>query len=109
MRRGRLILHNRKNKFIAQRVQIQCINKSNRQSPHERIQFIGGLNGDGSRRKMSLSSAVQSIKDAKYSFFVNVGGKPVDVIIAKHAGFEYLKTENDGDQPNNLLSLPECP
>ncbi|WP_428792364.1 DUF3892 domain-containing protein [Vibrio splendidus] len=21
----------------------------------------------------------------------------------------YLKTENDGEQPNNLLSLPECP
>ena len=57
---------------MAQRVQIQCINKSNRHSPHERIQFIGGLNGDDSRWKMSLSSAVQSIKDAKYSFFVNV-------------------------------------
>ena len=22
---------------------------------------------------------------------------------------KYLKTESDGEQPNNLLSLPECP
>ncbi|MGO7416641.1 DUF3892 domain-containing protein [Rhizobium ruizarguesonis] len=25
------------------------------------------------------------------------------------AGNKYLKTTADGDQPNNLLSLPECP
>nr|WP_269474859.1 DUF3892 domain-containing protein [Serratia ureilytica] len=25
------------------------------------------------------------------------------------AGNKYLKTQNDGEQPNNLLSLPECP
>lgn len=24
-------------------------------------------------------------------------------------GREYLKTENDGEQPRNSLSLPECP
>lgn len=94
---------------MAQRVQIQCINKSDRQSPHERIRFIGGVYRDGSRWRMSLTDAIQSIKDGRYLFFVNVGGKEVDVIIARHTGNEYLKTENDGDQPNNLLSLPECP
>ncbi|WP_257214308.1 DUF3892 domain-containing protein [Serratia marcescens] len=25
------------------------------------------------------------------------------------AGNKYLKTQNDGEQPNNLLSLPEWP
>ncbi|MDD3927909.1 MAG: DUF3892 domain-containing protein, partial [bacterium] len=25
------------------------------------------------------------------------------------SGNKYLKTQNDGEQPNNLLSLPECP
>ncbi len=94
---------------MAQRVQISCINKTNRQSPHERIQYIGGINPNGSRWKLSLTAAIQSIKDNEYSFFVNVAGNPVNVIIAKHTGYEYLKTENDGEQPNNLLSLPECP
>jgi hypothetical protein len=94
---------------MAQRVQISCINKTDRLNPHERIQFIGGVNGDGSRWKMSLNNAIQSIKDDKYSFYVSVNGVSVDVIIADHTGHEYLKTKNDGEQPNNLLSLENCP
>jgi hypothetical protein len=39
-----------------------------------------------------------------------VNGVSVDVIVSKSAaGHKYLKTKNDGEQPNNLLSLPECP
>jgi hypothetical protein len=39
-----------------------------------------------------------------------VGGQTVWVIVARSAaGNKYLKTQNDGEQPNNLLSLPECP
>ena len=93
---------------MPQRVQISCINKTDRQNPHERIHYFGGINPDGTRWKMSLADAIKSIKDNKYSFFVNVAGKPVDVIIARHTGYEYLKTTNDSEQPNNLLSLPEC-
>jgi hypothetical protein len=33
----------------------------------------------------------------------------VKVIIATRLGREYLKTEADGEQPDNLLALPECP
>lgn len=94
---------------MASKVQIQCINKTDRQSPHERIRNIGGINPDGSRWRLTLSDAIQYIKNGTYSFFVSVNGRSVDVIIARHTGYEYLKTENDGDQPNNLLSLPECP
>jgi len=94
---------------MAQRVQISCINKTNRTSPHERIQFIGGINGDGSRWKLSLNEAIKSIKDNRYSFYVNIGINQVDVIIANHTGYDYLKTKSDGIDPNNLLSLPECP
>ena len=46
----------------------------------------------------------------RWSFYVAVGGRSVWVIVAKSAyGNKYLKTEADGEQPNNLLSLPECP
>jgi hypothetical protein len=49
-------------------------------------------------------------KRRRGDFFVHVGGKSVWVIVAtSRFGNKYLKTESDGEHPNNLLSLPECP
>jgi len=95
---------------MAQQVQVSCINKTNRSSPHERIQNIGGVNGDGSRWKLSESQAIQDIKNGRYAFYVErPAGRRVNVVIASRLGREYLKTEADGEQPDNLLALPECP
>jgi hypothetical protein len=94
---------------MAQNIQISCINKSDRYNPHERILNVGGVNADGSRWKLSEDKAIAYIKDGTYRFYVSRGGQSVWVIIAIHLGREYLKTEADGLQPNNLLSLPECP
>ena len=94
---------------MADNIQIQCINKSDRMSAHERIKFIGGSH-NGKRWKLALDQAIQDIEAGKYRFFVSVNGDSVWVIVATSAsGHKYLKTQNDGDQPNNLLSLPECP
>jgi hypothetical protein len=90
--------------------EITCINKSDRFDPHERILSIGGLNKDSTRWKMPQQKAVEGIEKGKYSFYVTRNGKTVGVIIAtSRYGHQYLKTEADGEQPNNLLSLPECP
>jgi Protein of unknown function (DUF3892) len=94
---------------MAQQVRIECINKSPRQDPHLRIQNVGGQNGDGTRWKMAEAQAISSIESGKYSFWVSVGGQSVNVIVERHEGHKYLKTDADGLQPNNLLSLPECP
>ena len=95
---------------MAIRAQIRCINKTNRFDPHDRIHSVGGVNQDGTRWKLSQTDAIQGVESGKYDFYVTAGGRTVEVIVATSRwGNKYLKTEADGEQPDNLLSLPECP
>jgi hypothetical protein len=91
--------------------QVRCINKRDRDNPWERITHIGGINPDGGRWKLTQPEAIQGIESRKYAFYVErPRGDRVKVIVAvSQYGNKYLKTEADGDEPNNLLSLPECP
>lgn len=96
---------------MPQRVRIECINKTDRASPHERIRSVGGRNSDGTRWRLSHGEAIAGIEARKWSFYVErPQGDVVNVVVAiSRLGNKYLKTEADGDQPNNLLALPECP
>lgn len=95
---------------MATKLQVKCINKTDRYNAHERIKNIGGSSG-GQQWKHTESYAIQCIKNDTYSYYViNNEGKEIAVIIAtSRYGNEYLKTVADGEQPDNLLSLPECP
>jgi hypothetical protein len=95
---------------MTQSVQIMCINKTNRTSPYERIENVGGINPDKTRWKMSEDRAIAGIENGTWSFYVSRGGSTARVIVAvSRFGHKYLKTVADGETPDNLLSLPECP
>ena len=90
--------------------QVLCINKSDRMNPHERITHIGGINDIGQRWWITQQEAIQGIESGKWQFHVRVGLRDVRVIVATSQNEnKYIKTEADEFQPNNLLSLPECP
>jgi hypothetical protein len=92
------------------RFEIGCINKSDRLNPRERILNVGGVTAGGTRWKLSQTEAIYYIVKNTYLFYVNGGGNKVNVVIAtSQYGYKYLKTRTDGEQPDNLLSLPECP
>lgn len=94
---------------MASTAEIKCINKSDRYDPWERITHVGGF--QGTRWKLTLREAINHIKSGAWAFYTkSPNGETVWVEVAvSRFGNEYLKTEADGESPNNLLSLPECP
>jgi len=93
---------------MPQELEIQCINKSHRPNPHERISHVGGVH-EGNRWKLTEDDAIVAIESKAASFYVKQHGLRADVIVATRSGKKYLKTVADGETPDNLLSLQECP
>jgi len=95
---------------MAERREVQCINKSDRASTHERITHIGGKLSSGASWKLTQTQAIEGINNGAYSFFVKQGGKEAEVEVARSAaGHFYLRTKGDSELNNNLLNLNECP
>ena len=92
---------------MANTMQIKCINRTERMSPPERITHVGRL---VSQLQMTLDDVIAKIESGERAFFVQAHRRTVGVIVAvSPSGKKYLKAEADGDQPDSLLRLPECP
>jgi hypothetical protein len=78
----------------------------------QRIDAIGGASGgpNNGRWKLPINEAIAGIEDGRWRFWTVADGRNVWVVVAQRPnGRKYLKTEADGYEPNNLLSLPQCP
>ena len=94
---------------MAKTAEIKCVKKRDRDNLWERITHVGGVNRDGGRWKLTQEDAIKYL-EGDWDFYVSVRGDTVYCEVGKSRfGNKYIKTRADGDLPNNLLSLPECP
>lgn len=95
---------------MAQYLEITCITRDDRLERHARITHIGGLHADRRRWKLAQSQAIDGIDAGTWMFYVIAGGRFVWVdVAADECGQKYLRAETDGNHPETLLSLPDCP
>ncbi len=92
---------------LAFTAQINCISKSDRQNPWEKVTHVGGQEGGG--WKIIQQQVIAHIESSQWKFHTFVKGKNMwGVVSESRHNNRYLKTEADDEGENNLLSLPEC-
>lgn len=91
------------------RFRIRCIRKQPRNDIYTRITDVGGYGT--TQWTLPVAEVISRIERGVEAFYVErPTGDAVDVIVARSRyGNKYLRTTADGDEPNNLLDLPECP
>lgn len=87
---------------------ITHIRKPNVNSSHENITHIKGLNTDSASFESAVAVVIANLKTGNYKYHVQRDGRTINVTHQKSAaGNEYIKTEPDSTQKDNLLSLPQ--
>jgi len=91
---------------------VVCVDKHPYHSdPHNRIERVGANESRGSgtvTRVWTTEQVIASIHREDTFYSTDRFGDRVRVIVATHLGRDYIKTENDGVQPDNLLAKPDC-
>ena len=94
---------------MAARLEVAFVNRSNRHNAGQGIENVGGKWGS-KIWKNSTEVVIDWIEHGLLSYYVKQDGQEVELIVATGAdGHKYLKTAADGEEPNSLLRLPECP
>ncbi len=92
------------------RREVLYVDKSSNMDPVDRIINIGGINALGNVWKLSQQQAIIGLESGTWEYFIKKSGKILDLIVVQgKGGVKYLKTEEDSEQPDNLLILPEFP
>ena len=89
---------------------IDCINKPDRNSRHERITHAGGPKPDGSGRwKDTVANIIGFIERKEHRFYTQEGDSRAWVgVQVSAAGNKYIQTYANDRWTDNLLALREC-
>lgn len=91
-------------------IRVDCVTRNDRVSPYHRIRAVGGPKSDGTRWRLSEAAVITAIENERATFFVESPvGRRVEIVAAQGLGRRYLKAESDGEMPDLLLALPDCP
>lgn len=90
--------------------QIDCINKVDRDSRHDRITHAGGPKPDGTGRwKDTVPNIVGFIEGKVHRFYTQKGNSKTWVgVQTSTAGNKYIQTYANEQWNDNLLAQPEC-
>ncbi len=92
------------------RREVLYVDKSSNLNPVDRILNIGGINALGNLWKLSQQQAIIGLESGTWEYFIKKSDKVLDIIIAQDKeGTKYLKTKEDSEQPDSLLTLSEFP
>ncbi|MGY6252396.1 DUF3892 domain-containing protein [Paraburkholderia caledonica] len=88
--------------------EVNCVNKPNRNSPHEHITHIGHT---ANKWRLTRESAISRIESKAEAFYTvdRSTGKRIFIGVVREAGkAPYLRTHADGKWNDNLLAQGEC-
>ena len=90
------------------RYRVTCTTKHDK---HERILGLGAYTPDNVFLTFTEAQVIDRIENHGDTFYVErPTGHVVDLeVVKRHDGVKYVKTKADGERPDNLLSLPNCP
>ncbi|MGB6687005.1 MAG: DUF3892 domain-containing protein [Terracidiphilus sp.] len=89
------------------RYRVSCTQKHEK---HEHIISLGCYGPGNSIHTFSEAEAIDRVENRGDSFYAErPDGHVAEIIVVRRQGEKYLKTEPDGERPNNLDWLPDCP
>jgi hypothetical protein len=89
------------------RYRVTCTTKHEK---YERILGLGCYTPDNVFHTFTEPAVIDRIENHGDTFYVErPTGHVADLEVAEREGRKYLKTKADGERPDNLLSLPDCP
>lgn len=89
------------------RYRVSCTTKLEK---HEHIVSLGCHGPGNSYHTFSEARVIALIESGQDTFYAErPDGHVAEIIVAERLGEKYLKTVPDGERPNNLDWLPDCP
>ena len=89
------------------RYRVYCTDKLEK---HEHILSLGCYGSGNAFHKFSEEEVIRHIESGEDTFYAErPDGHVAEIEVAERQGVKYLKTKPDGERPNNLDWLPDCP